>query len=146
MDTDKHGLAATPTDDPRIKRVLKRYLKNEEFSDGMMDLTGIPFEELQTMCHCSAENFRTPLELDGYSLVNFTNRMGISFDAGTYDYFVHSYARREFCSSDRTLPEGLDLPCEDGPPAKIPLDKGLRWASTRPKDGNENYVGVEERA
>jgi hypothetical protein len=142
MDTDKK--IALPTDDPRIKRVLKRYLKGEEFSDASLELTGISFEELQSMCRCSADGFKVPRELDGYSLVNFTNRMGMSFDASKYDYFVHSYARREFCSPDRVPPKELHLPCEDGPPAKIPLAKGLHWVSTRPEDGKENYVGVED--
>jgi hypothetical protein len=142
MDTDSK--IPTPTDDPRIKRVLKRYLKREEFSDAALELTGIAIEELQSMCRCSADDFKTPRELDGYGLVNFTNRLGMSFDASKYDYFVHSYTRREFCSSDRVPPDGLYLPCEDGPPAKIPLAKGLRWVSSRPKDGKENYVGVED--
>jgi hypothetical protein len=132
-----------PSDDPRIKRVLKRYLKGEELSDSSMELTGIRLEELQTMCRCSAGDFNSPRELDGYGLVNFTNRMGISFDWSKYDYFIHSYAKREFCSSERVPPEGINLPCEDGPLAKIPLAKGLRWVSSRPVDGKENYVGIE---
>jgi hypothetical protein len=142
MDTGEK--IALQTDDPRIKRVLKRYLKGEEFSEASLELTGISFKELQSMCRCSADDFKTPRELDGYGLVNFTNRMGMSFDASKYDYFVHSYARREFCSPDRVPPKELYLPCEDGPPAKIPLAKGLHWVSTRPKDGKENYVGVED--
>lgn len=141
MNTDTE--IAKPIDDPRIKRVLKRYLKCEEFSDATLELAGIGLEELQSMCGCSADDFKSPRELDGCGLVNFTNRLGVSFDASKYDYFVHSYARREFCSPDRVPPEGLNLPYEDGPPAKIPLAEGLRWVSTRPKDGKENYVGVE---
>jgi hypothetical protein len=131
------------TDDPRIKRVLKRYLKDDEFSESSLELTGISLEELKSMCSCSADGFKAPRELDGYSLVNFTNRMGMSFDASKYDYFVHSYARREFCSPDRVPPKELGLPCEDGPPTKIPLQEGMRWVSTRPEDGKENYVGIE---
>jgi hypothetical protein len=142
MDTDEK--IATPTDDPRIKRVLKRYLKSEEYSDATLELTGIGLDELQSMCRCSADDFKAPRELDGYGLVNFTNRLGMSFDASTYDYIVHSYARREFCTPDRVPPKELKIPCEDGPPAKIPLAKGLHWVSTRPKDGRENYVGVED--
>jgi hypothetical protein len=131
-------------DDPRIKRVLKRYLMSDEFSDASLELTGISLEELQSMCHCSADDFKSPIKLDGRGLVLFTNRLGMSFDASKYDYFVHSYVRREFCSSDRVPPKALQLPCEDGPPTKIPLQKGIRWVSTRPKDGKENYVGVED--
>jgi hypothetical protein len=133
-------------DDPRIKRVLRRYLKGEDFPEASLELTGITFEELQTMCCCSADGFKGPRELDGYGIVNFTNRMGMSFDASQYDYFVHSYARREFCSSDRAAPKGLDLPCEDGPPAKIPLAKGLHWVSARPQDGQETFLGVEDES
>ena len=133
-----------PTEDARIKRVLKRYLKGEEHSDAWLELTGIDFEELQSMCRCSAGDFNAPRELDGCNLVNFTNLLGMSFDAIKYDYFVHSYVRREFCSADRVPPKELHLPCEDGPPAKMPLAKGLHWVSTRPKDGKENYVGVQD--
>jgi hypothetical protein len=132
-------------DDPRIKRVLKRYLKNNEFSDASMELTGISLEELQSMCSCSPVDFKGPRELDGLALVHFTNRMGVSFDASTYDYFVHSYTRREFCSPERIPPQDVSLPCEDGPPTKIPLQKGMRWVSSRPnKKGLETWVGVED--
>jgi hypothetical protein len=131
------------TDDPRIKRVLKRYLKNEDFPDASLELTGISLEELQSMCSCSAADFSVPRELDGYALVYFTNRMGMNFDASQFDYFVHSYARREFCSPDRVPEDGIHFPCEDGPPAKIPLPEGTRWVSSRPKDGKENYFAVE---
>ena len=141
MDTDSN--IAILTDDPRINRVLKRYLKDAEYSESSLELIGIRLEELETMCRCSAEAFKASRELDGYGLVNFTNRMGMSFDASKYDYFVHSYARREFCSPDRVPPKELHLPCEVGPPSKIPLAKGLHWVSTRPKDGKENDVGVE---
>ena len=73
--------------------------------------------------------------------------MGISFDAGQYDYFVHSYARREFCLPGRGVPDGLGFPCEDGPPVKIPLAKGQRWVSARPgEDGFERWVGVEDES
>lgn len=136
------GKNPTLIDDPRIKRVLKRYLKNEEFSDATLELTGIGLQELQSLCRCSAEHFNAPIELDGYGLVNFTNRLSMSFDASAYDYFIHSYVRREFCSSDRIPPKDLSVPCEDGPPANIPLEKGLRWVSARPKDGEEHYLGI----
>ena len=140
------GKPAIPIDDPRIKRVLKRYLKGEEFSDASLELTEVSLEKLASLCRCSADDFKRPRELDGYGLVNFTNHMGMSFDGDKYDYFIHSYARREFCSSNRVPEEGLHAPCEDGPPAKIPLAEGLHWVSVRPnkEDGNESYVGVED--
>jgi hypothetical protein len=123
---------------------LKRYLKNDEFSDASLELAGISLEELQSTCCCSADDFKSPGKLDGHGLVYFTNRLGMSFDASEYDYFVHSYVRREFCSRDRVPPKELHLPREDGPPAKLPRQKGMHWGSTRPKDGKENDVGVED--
>ena len=104
------------SDDPRIKRVLKRYLTGEDFSDATMELSGISLEEIAAMCRCSSNDFNAPRELDAYSLVNFENRMSMSFDSSKYDYFIHSYARREFCSADCVPPKDLNVPCEDGPP------------------------------
>jgi hypothetical protein len=135
---------AAPTGDPRIKRVLKRYFKNDDFSDASLDLTGISFEELQSMCSCSADGFNKPRELDGLALVHFTNRLGMSFDASQYDYFVHSYARREFCTPGRSIPKDIKFPCEDGPHIKIPLPEGTHWVSARPdKEGLEQWIAVE---
>ncbi|HEY3763247.1 MAG TPA: hypothetical protein VGN23_15985 [Verrucomicrobiae bacterium] len=132
-------------DDPRIKRVLKRYLKGEEFSDATLDLMGISLQELESMCRCNADDFKIPRELDGYGLIFFTNRLGLDFDASKYDYFIHSYVKREFCTPDRATPKELALPCEDGPHVKIPLPKGTHWASARPDDdGFECYVEVDD--
>jgi hypothetical protein len=112
-----------------------------------MELTGISLEELQSMCSCAADGFNKPRELDGLALVHFTNRMGMDFDASKYDYFVHFYARREFCSPDRIPPDNINLPCEDGPPAKIPLAEGSSSVSARPdKDGRETWIGVEDKS
>jgi len=136
--------SSMPNDDPRIKRVLKCYLKGGEFPEASLELTGIGLAELSSMCRCSADNFKSPRELDGYGLVYFSNRLGRSLDASKYDYIVHSYVKREFCSPDRVPPKELDLPCEDGPPAKIPLEKGFHWVSSRPNDGLESFVGAED--
>jgi hypothetical protein len=131
-------------DEPRIKRILKRYLKGDEFSDASLELTGITLEELQAACRCSPDELlESPRELDGYAIVCLASRMQMSFDASVYDYFIHAYAKREFCSEEQVPEDGLSVPCEDGPPTRIPLEEGLRWVSTRPKEGKENYVGVE---
>jgi hypothetical protein len=132
------------TDDPRIKRVLKRYPKGREFSDSFVELAGISLEELQLMCRCLVDDFKIPRELDGQSLGCFAGRLGLDFDEGKYDYFVHSYVRREFCLPDRVPPKELRLPCEDGPPMKIPVPEGKHWVSARPKNGRENYVGIAD--
>ena len=134
------------TDDPRIKRVLKRYLKGEEFSDACLALTGVSFDELQTFCRCDADKFTRPPALDGYAMVCLNERLGFNYvanmrlDASVYDYFIHSYLKREFANSRN----GIRLPNEDGPPEKIPRPEGTRWVSVRPKDGKETYVVVED--
>ena len=134
-----------PTDDPRVKRVLKRYLKTNQFSDASLELTGISLEELQTALRSSPnDNLVAPQELDEPSLAWLTKRMQMVFDAQTYDFFLHSYARREFCSDERVPEEDLRFSCEDGPPKRIPLEKGLKWVSVRPENGKESYIGIED--
>ena len=133
-----------PADDPRAKRVLKRYPKNEQFSDAHLDLTGISLEALGTACRCAPDKFWLPRELDDYAISCLAHWLKLEFDAGAYDYFIHSYARREACSAERVPPKDLPLPCEDGPPTRIPCDQGLRWVSARPEDGEEHYVGMPD--
>jgi hypothetical protein len=130
------------TEDPRIKRVLKRYLKGEEYSSDSMDVTGIGLENLQSACRCDSDGFRLPKELDGYALVCLTGWMGINFDASEYDYFIHSYVKRECVSPEKPFLDGIDLPSEYGPPTKIPRPEGTRWVSVRPDpdDGTERWV------
>ena len=122
-----------PVDDHRIRTVLKRYLKGGEHPDASLELIGISIEEPNSMCECFDDGFKAPRELIESNLVNFTDRAGRDLDTAQYDHFVHSYAQRDFCSPDRVLAEELDLPCEDGPPANIPLSREMRWVSTRPK-------------
>ena len=134
-----------PADDLRIKRILKRYQKNEQFSDAHMDLDGLGLETLQAACRRAPDDLmRTPCELDEYAAGCLSEWLKLDFDLSSYDYFVHPYARREFCSDERVPPEELNIPCEDGPPTRIPIAEGLRWASARPKDGKEHYVGAED--
>ena len=137
-------------DDPRVKRVLKRYEKDAQFSDAHIDLEGISLEALNAAFRFSPEDeFESPRKLDEYAIASIEQWMGLGFDGGIYDFYVHPYARREFCSEERVPQDGLNMPCEDGPPIRIPLEEGLRWVSTRPvEDGEnfykENYVGVED--
>lgn len=134
------------TDDPRIKRVLKRYLKGERFLDASLELTGIHLTELEAAFRCSSgDDLTAPRELDEFAVNWLSMRMQMNFEIEVYDYFLHSYVRREFCSEERIPPKGLKLPCEDGPPKRIPLEKGLKWVSVRTKNsGEETYVAIEE--
>ncbi|MDD5139276.1 MAG: hypothetical protein PHY43_03325 [Verrucomicrobiales bacterium] len=134
------------TDDPRIKRVLKRYLKNAQFSEASLELAGISLRELQAALRCASDdNLSSPRELDEFAMAWFTNRMQMAFEAKAYDYFVHSYIRREFCSSERVPPDDLRFSCEDGPPKRIPMPEGYdSWVSARPENGQENYIAVED--
>lgn len=136
-------------DDPRIKRVLKRYEKDAQFSNAHIDLEGIGLEALNAAFRFSPEDeFKSPRKLDEYVTTCLEQWMGIELDAVIYDYFIHPYARREFCLAEQVPEEGLNIPCEDGPPTRIPLEEGLRWVSTRPEEDGENYkenyVGVED--
>lgn len=137
------------SDDPRIKRVLKRYEKDAQFRDAHIDLEAVSLEALNVAFGFPPEDeFKSPRKLDEYAIACFEQWMGIELDAGIYDYFIHPYARREFCSAEHVPEEGLNLPCENGPPTRIPLAEGLRWVSTRPEEDGENYkenyVGVED--
>ena len=70
--------------------------------------------------------------------------MGTEFDRNEFDYFLHSYVRSECVPDFFADPLVTSKPApEDGPPAKIPLAKGMRWCSVRPKDGKEQYEAYE---
>jgi len=130
-------------DDPRIKRVLKRYRKDDELSDGSMDVTSLGVAELLKACrHDEVRSLNSPIELDEQARAYLARRMGIEFDVGQFDYFLHAYVRTESVLHDD--PTCLSYPApESGPPAKIPLAEGKRWVSVRPKDGQEHYVAYE---
>lgn len=133
------------SDDPRIKRVLKRYRKGEDYFDASIDLSGLDLAELQLACRCQQDDsLIAPRELDSHALSYLSARMGLEFDGQQYDYFLHAYVRREFLRAycDDPSVKSKASP-EDGPPSKIPLPKGRRWISVRPKDGQEQYVAVE---
>jgi hypothetical protein len=132
-------------DDPRIKRILKRYPKGDKFSDVFMDVTSLGDAELLQACRCNDPcDLDTPKELDDLALSHLSRRMGIEFDRGRFDYFMHSYVRSEFFPSyyeDASVTS--KPPPEFGPPPKIPLPSGMRWVSVRPKDGQEHYEAYE---
>jgi hypothetical protein len=132
-------------DDQRIKRVLKRYRKEEQFSDASMDVGSFGIAALMQACRCDDVNsLNAPKELDDHAVAHFANLMGIDFDHSQFDYFLHAYLRSEFLEAYRDDPSVASFPAsEDGPPSKIPVPKGMRWCAVRPKDGKEHYLAVE---
>lgn len=128
-------------DDPRIKRVLKRYPKDEPFFDAAMDLSRLGDAELLRACRCqNVDSFATPKELDDYATAHLGQALGIELDRVHFDYFIHSYVRSECVSDFFTDPSVTSKPPpEYGPPSKTPLPKGMEWYAVRPKDGREHY-------
>ena len=132
-------------DDPRIKRVLKRYCKEEKFSDASMDVSALGVVELLRAFRSNDADYLTaPKELDGHAVAHLSRVMGIEFDPDQFDYFLHSYVREECISEFFADPAVTSKPApEGGPPSKIPLPKGMRWCSVPPKDGKEHYEAYE---
>jgi hypothetical protein len=131
-------------DDPRIKRVLKRYLKADKISESEIDVSALGDAELLQACRLTDETALVkPVALDESALAYLAQRMGITFDAMEFDYFLHSYTKPGF-ASDPTL-TSKPAP-EDGPHPKIPIKKGMRWRSVRPDDeGLETWEAWEFR-
>jgi len=72
-------------DDPRIKRVLKRYAKGDQFSDASMDVSAYGDAALLEACRCrDVADPTAPRELDDYALAHFAQRMGIEFDSSQF--------------------------------------------------------------
>jgi hypothetical protein len=128
-------------DDPRIKRVLKRYPKDDHFSDASIDVS--TYGDLALLEACGREcvdEMSGPIELDHRALDHFATRLGIEFDRSQFDYFLHSYVRSEFLESYYDDPTVTSFPVsEDGPPAKIPTPEGAQWCAVRPKNGKEHF-------
>ena len=81
-------------DDPHIKRVLKRYRKEEKLSDASMDVTALGLAELLRACGSDDADYLTaPKELGDFAVAHLARVMGIEFDRGQFDYFLHSYVR-----------------------------------------------------
>jgi hypothetical protein len=132
------------TDDPRFKRVLKRYPKGEDRFDASMDVTGLGLPLLQEALSCRADDaLMNPRQLDDRAISFLAARLGLEFDGGAYDFFLHVYVRKDCDDAyyKDPSPRTHTAPPEDGPPVKL-LPKGMRWISVRPKDGKEQYVGV----
>jgi hypothetical protein len=134
-------MADNPQNDPRIKRVLKRYPKTDQFSDASMDVSAFGDTALLEACRCQrTDDLSAPRELDDHALAYFAQSMGADFDSGKFDYFLHSYVRSEFLDSYYNDPSVTSFPAsEDGPPSKIPCPKGAEWCAVRPKDGKEHF-------
>lgn len=131
-------------DDPRIKRVLKRYRKDEQFSDGIMDVTALGDAFWLAACGCQNESdLCAPQELDQQALAALTQRMGIGFDQSEFDYFLHTYIRSGQFDDYHADPTVTRYPVsEDGPPANIPVSEGYRWCEARPQEGKANFVEI----
>jgi hypothetical protein len=133
------------TDDPRIKRVLKRYKKGEQFFDASIDITHLGLTTLLQACRCSGDDsLSAPRELGDYALAELARLTGMDFDRLNFDYYLHSYVRAEFLQDYYTDPSVTSKPApENGPPGKIPLPRGMRWLAVRPKDGKEQFEAYE---
>jgi hypothetical protein len=134
------------TDDPRLKRVLKRYPKHEDASDAAIDVTALGLDRLQAALRCAPDDpLAAPRALDAAAVEWFSAELGVESDPAAYDYFLHVYVRREFEEAYARDPaERLEsAPPEDGPPAKL-LPSDMRWVSGRPRDGRERFVAVAD--
>ncbi len=128
-------------DDPRIKRVLKRYPKDGQFSDASIDVSNYGDAALLEACRCQhVDDMSGPIELDDHALAHFTQRLGIEFDRNQFDYYLHSYVRPEFFETYYDDPSATSFPMsEDGLPSNIPCPDGAEWCAVRPKDGKEHF-------
>lgn len=128
-------------DDPRIKRVLKRYRKGDDAVDAALEVSGVDLDEL--LAACGGRQLRDllrPRHLTPSALAFFARRFQAPMDDRRYDYYLHSYLRREYADSWIASTEAGPAPApEDGPPASIPRPAGTRWLPVRPRDGEERY-------
>ena len=131
-------------DDPRIKRVLKRYRKDEKFSDAAMDVSALGVSELLRAVRSDDIDFlTTPKQLDDCGVAHLSQVMGLEFTPEQFDYFLHSYVRDECASEFFADPSVTSRPAPETPPSTIPLPNGMRWCSVRPKDGKEHFEAYE---
>ena len=133
-------------DDPRIKVVLKRYRKEEQYFDASMELIDVSVDLLRDACRYEKEDFSArPRELDGKAQAFLSTHIGMDFDEMLFDYFLHPYVRNEFVSTYYKDPSVKVRPTpESGPPTNMPLPAGMHWVAVRPKDGKEQFIGVRD--
>lgn len=144
-----HRRSSKPTpNDPRIKRLLKRYRKGDNFVNAIIDVSHIELDELLKACSCSNERgLVSPKELDDHALAFFSRVLADRFDHAQFDFFLHSYVRTECVGSYYSDPTVTSkLPPENGPPAGIHPPEGTRWVPMRPQEGQEHYeaFGIDE--
>lgn len=138
--TSTRGVATKTENDPRIKRLLKRYQKEANLSDASIDVSAMELNELLRACGCQRESdLASPVRLDDRAISNFANALGMNFDRERFDYYLHSYVRTEFIESYFKDPTVTSKPAPEGPPAKIPIAEGFQWISARPQDGKEHW-------
>jgi len=134
-------------DDPRIKRVLKRYAKDSQFSDASIELEGISTEQLQRAFGRAPDDpLYRPMELAWPQIEFFGTLLGMEMDSGAYDYYLHSYVRKECVTevfADKTRPYFPGGPAPEGLPP-IPVPPGKVWLAVRPKDGKEQFLQFDE--
>ena len=133
-------------DDPRLKRVLKRYGKSEEQFNASLDVTLLGLAQLRKALGCTEDDpLIAPHALDAQGASRLSRVLGIPLDTNEFDYFLHSYVRAECVAEyDADPTVGLLAPPEDGRPAKVPLPAGMRWLAVRPRDGKERFIGVRD--
>jgi len=135
------------SDDPRIKRVLKRYPKDSTTPDAAIELDGITTASLQAALGVGPEDpLFSPCELSWPAIEFFHDQLGIELDSGAFDYFLHTYVRRESVKeyyADKSRPEFPGGPAPEGGPP-VPAPPGKRWYAVRPKDGKEHFEQWDE--
>jgi hypothetical protein len=136
---------SSKANDARIKRVLKRYRKGNQFVDSSVDVSDVDTEYFLQAFGCTGEDSLVlPKELDESARTFLGERMRLEFDGSQFDYFLHSYVRAEFVPSYYEDPSVTYKPApENGPPEKIPVPEGMRWVNVRPKEGKEHYEAYE---
>jgi hypothetical protein len=134
------------SNDPRLMRILRRYPKTEEHCDASVDVSSVPTEHLLRAFRFENDSeLASPKQLDADAAAYFASSFGADFDHEIYDYFLHSYVRREFESSYYDDPTATCKPApESGPHPNIPIAKGMHWVSMRPRDGREHYEAFED--
>jgi hypothetical protein len=129
--------------DPRIKRLLKRYRKGDNLVDATIDVSSIDLGKvLRALRFNSERDLASPKELDDQALSFFSRALGSDFKREHFDYFLHSYVRAEFVSSYYKDPAITSKPApEGGPPAPSP--EGTEWVPVRPQEGREHFEAFD---